>query len=29
MYITNVTNWLGPDGVRKDAMLINGTSRTG
>lgn len=22
--ITNVTNWLGPDGVRKPAMLING-----
>ncbi|KAK3985882.1 putative laccase precursor [Cladorrhinum sp. PSN332] len=23
-HITNVTNWLGPDGVRKPAMLING-----
>ncbi|KAK0631038.1 Cupredoxin [Bombardia bombarda] len=22
-HITNVTNWLGPDGVRKPAMLIN------
>jgi hypothetical protein len=23
-HITNVTNWLGPDGVRKHALLING-----
>lgn len=25
-HITNVTNWLGPDGVRKSAMLINGVT---
>ncbi|KAM7197452.1 putative laccase precursor [Naviculisporaceae sp. PSN 640] len=24
LHITNVSNWLGPDGVRKPAMLING-----
>ncbi|KAH6624065.1 multicopper oxidase-domain-containing protein [Chaetomium sp. MPI-SDFR-AT-0129] len=23
LHITNVTNWLGPDGVRKPALLIN------
>lgn len=23
LHITNVTNWVGPDGVVKPAMLIN------
>lgn len=26
LHITNVTNWMGPDGVVKHAMLINSWS---